>query len=318
MSLAEEQVVGLSNDNRWLNDCWSPDVYWRIGVEEVLVDERSEYQRVQVVQTKKLGRMLVLDGNVQCAEVDEASYHEMIVHPALCRAGASGATGQRALIIGGGDGGAAREILRHPLVSHVDMVDIDALVTQSAKTYLPSIWRTPQGAPLEGDPRFHLHHADGVAFLEKATEGYDLIVVDASDCIGPGTTLYSEKFYRLVRERLRPQGAVTVQAGSFFYLPDVLSTVYQGLAKVFPEVAAYQCFTAVYPGGLWNLAMATLGDAPVDVDTARADALHGVCWYNASTHRAAFVLPPLAQKVLCAPDVKTPEQLAETLSALGG
>lgn len=317
MSPGEEADIGLTDDKGWLSDRWSPDVYWRIGVEEVLVDSRSAYQRVQVVQTKKLGRMLVLDGNVQCAEVDEASYHEMIVHPALCRAGASGAAGQRALIIGGGDGGAAREILRHATISHVDMVDIDSLVTESAKNYLPSIWRAPQGGPLEADPRFHLHHADGVAFLEQASEGYDLVVVDASDCIGPGTTLYAEKFYQLIRERLRPHGAVTVQAGSFFYLPDVLATVYQSLSAVFPAVAAYQCFTAVYPGGLWNLAMATLGDSPLDVDATRANALRDVDWYTESTHRAAFALPPAAQRVLLERPRKTPEELAETLAALG-
>lgn len=316
MNPAHEHLGGLSSDKRWLSDCWSPDVFWRIGVQEVLLDERSAYQHVQVVQTQKLGRMLILDGNVQCAEADEASYHEMIVHPALCRRGAAHGHGQRALVIGGGDGGAAREILRHPSIGYVDLVDIDPLVTDTAATYLPSIWRAPSGGPLENDPRFHLHHEDGVAFLEQNGAGYDLIVVDASDCIGPGTTLYSENFYQLIRHRLLPRGAVTVQAGSFFYLPDVLATVYRGLAAVFPKVAAYQCFTAVYPGGLWNLAMATLGDAPEHVDAERADALQDLRWYNASAHLAAFVLPTMAQEIIRERRAQNPAELAQTLSAL--
>lgn len=316
MSPAHDEEIGLSTDQRWLSDRWSSDVSWRIGVQEVLVDAHSDFQHVQVVQTEKLGRMLVLDGNVQCAEKDESSYHEMIVHPALCRKGAQHDTDQRALVIGGGDGGAAREILRHPLVAHVDMVDIDPFVTASARTFLPTIWRAPRGGPLENDARFHLHHTDGVEFLAAANDGYDFIVIDASDCIGPGTTLYSENFYRLVRRRLRPQGAVTVQAGSFFYLPEVLATVYHGLAAVFPTVAIYQCFTAVYPGGLWNLAMATLGDAPYDVDAARAASLQELRWYDAAAHRAAFALPPIAHEILRKFAVQSPAELSKTLAVL--
>src|SRR5690606_30226788 len=134
---------------------------------------------------------LVLDGNLQCAEGDEAGYHELLVHVGLCRK-AVGAGKKRVLIIGGGDDGSAREALRHADVERVDLVDIDENVMNAARELLPSLWRTPDGRSLDDDERFCAHAEDGLAFLEEGDEPYDLIVVDASDPVGPGTVLYSK------------------------------------------------------------------------------------------------------------------------------
>jgi len=292
--------LGLSDDEKWLTDRWANDILWTIRVRRVLREVQSDYQRVQVLDTPRLGRMLVLDGNIQCAEADEAGYHEMIVHPALCRRGARDQiAGRRALIIGGGDGGAAREILRHPDVSRVDLVDIDAEVIRAARELLPRIWQRPHGdGPLDDDPRFHVHCVDGIGFLEAVKEPYDLVVVDASDPVGPGAQLYAERFYRLIRGVLRDGGAVAVQGGSFWYLPEVFKLVYHRLSSVFPMVKPLSCFTAVYPGGVWNLHLATLGDDPACVDEARAARLSGCQFYSAETHASAFVLPPVAMELL--------------------
>lgn len=291
------QGQGLSLDRRWLTDAWAPDVMWTIGVTDVLLDTQSEFQRIQVVDTGRLGRMLVLDGNVQCAEGDEAGYHELLVHVGLCRKGARKGE-KRVLIIGGGDGGAAREALRHDDVIRVDLVDIDETVMNVARELLPSMWRTPDGRSLDDDERFRAHAEDGLTFLEEGDERYDLIVVDASDPVGPGTVLYSKRFYAAIQRRLAKGGAVTVQAGSYWYLPTVLRRVNAGLAAVFPVVRIYQCVTAVYPGGLWNLAIATLGDDPTEVDAERANQLSDLSFYDASVHESAFALPPVARRVL--------------------
>lgn len=291
------QGQGLSNDRRWLTDAWAPDVMWTIGVSDVLLDTQSEFQRIQVVETERLGRMLVLDGNLQCAEGDEAGYHELLVHVGLCRKGAAKGR-KRVLIIGGGDGGSAREALRHADVERVDLVDIDQAVMNAARELLPSIWRTPDGRSLDDDERFCAHAEDGLAFLEEGESRYDLIVVDASDPVGPGTVLYSKRFYSAIKRRLAKGGAVTVQAGSYWYLPAVLQRVNAGLGEVFPVVRVYQCFTAVYPGGVWNLAIATLGDDPTDVDGERVARLGGLSFYDVGAHKGAFALPPVARRVL--------------------
>ena len=278
---------------------WAPGTLHTFEVKAVLRDRVTPFQHLRVLDTVDLGRVMVLDVAVQVAERGEASYHELLVHPGLCRRGARRASDRRVLVIGGGDGGSAREALRHPDVAHVDLVDIDPEVTAAARDLLPTVWRRPDGAgPLDDDPRFHLHHADGLAFLAAAGEPYDLVVVDATDPVGPGRVLFSEPFYEAVKARLRPEGAVAVQAGSWFALPEALRLAHAGLSAVFPRAAVYQCWSPVYPGGLWNLALGTFGDDPADVDADRASALAGLEWYDAAVHRAAFALPAAARRVL--------------------
>lgn len=316
MSILTLNSAGLSPDQSWMSDRWGKHIFWNIGIERVLVDQRSPYQHIQVLDTKGLGRMLVLDGNIQCAEGDEAGYHELLVHTGLCRAAAQEVPARRVLVIGGGDGGAAREALRHRDVVRVDLVDIDAAVTTVAKECLPGIWTHPEGGPIDKDERLRIFHRDGLQFLEESDERYDLVVVDASDCVGPGTVLYSERFYHAIRARLSEVGAVSVQAGSFWYLPEVLVSVVHGLRQVFPRVDVYQCFTAVYPGGIWNLAMATLGDDPRQVDEARAGQLQNLQFYDAATHPAAFVLPPMATQIIERSEPGDPAALEALLQEL--
>ncbi|GAB4560531.1 MAG: hypothetical protein Tsb0020_07310 [Haliangiales bacterium] len=296
---------GLSADRQWLTDAWASQILWTIQVREIVRDVHTGLQRLQVVDTERLGRILLLDGAIQCAEADEAGYHEMIVHPALCRRGApSPERGRRVLIIGGGDGGAAREALRHRDVARVDVVEIDAAVIDAARALLPNIWRHPDAdRALDSDDRLHIHIDDGLAWLRRVgaaggPDHYDLIVVDSSGPIGPSAVLYTDGFYRAIRGALREGGAACVQGGSFWYLPEVFRTVYHGLKRVFPVVKPMECFTAVYPGGIWNLTMATLGDDPEDVDDARADRLAGLGWYSARRHGSAFAIPPTAWAVL--------------------
>jgi len=291
---------GFSADGGWYTDSWSPDrVLWSVRVEAILRDEQTAFQHLKVVDTPSHGRVMVLDGAVQVASRDEASYHELIVHPGLCRPALAGRDDLRVLIIGGGDGGAAREALRHPGVAQVQLVDIDPGVTRAARELFPTVWRLPHGeGSLDLDPRLEVFHEDGVAFLEGGGEGYDLIVVDSTDPVGPGAVLYSDRFYGLIRDRLRPGGACAVQGGSWWYLPEVLRLAHGGLRRALGRAEAYQCWTDVYPGGLWNLVLATQGDDPREVDLARAGALEGCAWYDAEVHRAAFALPPNARAVL--------------------
>ena len=289
---------GFSDDKKWFSDAWSNDIRFSFAVEEILHDEVSEFQHIHVVKTKSLGRMLILDGHLQTAENDEAGYHEMITHTGLCRKQAP--EKMRVLIVGGGDGGVAREALKHDFVSRVDLVDIDQSVMNAAKQFLPTLWPPS----LDKDKRFFTHAQDAFAFLRELNESerYDHIVVDASDPIGPGTVLYSDAFYKSVSAALNPRGSVSVQAGSAHYFPEILQVVFQGLKKHLPHVSAYECFTKIYPGGVWNLVLATKsGDDPSEVDASRARKLRGCDFYSEHTHKAAFALSPRARRVLATP-----------------
>jgi spermidine synthase len=311
---------GLSEDMKWLTDAWAEQVLWTVQVKEVLRDVKTEHQRIQIVDTERLGRMLVVDGNIQCAEADEASYHEFITHTALCRSGApSPKDGRRVLVIGGGDGGAAREAMRHNDVVAVDIVDIDDDVIRACRDHMPGLWRHPDGRrSLDEDERLSVHIADALDWLKTVArdggpEGYDLIVVDGAEPVGPGQRLYTDEFYGLVKRALREGGAICVQAGSFWYQPDVLRTVYHGLKRVFPVVKPMECFTATFPGGVWNLAIATLGDDPEKLNRARAEGLDDLQWYSAAGHRSCFGIPPRAWEVL----EKAPPSLDAISARLG-
>jgi spermidine synthase len=316
---------GLSPSGSWVTDPWRKDVLFSVGVDKVIHDSRSKYQHIQVLSTSSMGRLLVLDGALQCAEGDEASYHEMIAHVPMLRKGAASGGGKRALIIGGGDGGAARELLRHEDIASVDLVDIDAEVMRVSKELLPSVWRHPHSTPesylpLDDDPRLNVLPLDGLTFVEQGKDSeYDVIIVDASDPVGPGAALYAPSFYAALRRKLRAGGAVAVQGSSFWYLPVCFRTVFHGLKSAFPVVKPYQCFTAIYPGGLWNLQVATLGDDPADVDRQKADSLKGLQFYSSDVHGASFALPPVAHKLLAMrpPTVADASQEVDGIMAFG-
>lgn len=304
---------GISRDGRFVSDSWLRGVVWSAELKEVLRDEHSPYQRITVVDTVSLGRALVLDGALQCAERDEKGYHEMMAHVPLLRAGAR-SNDLRVLIVGGGDGGAARECLRHPHVGSVTLVDIDEQVVKAARELLPSLWPPT----LDQDPRLEVVHHDGCEYVTSSARDdlFDVILVDASDPVGPGVALYQPKFYEALRRRLRPDGAVVAQAGSYWYLPRVFRTVYHGLKSAgFDIVKPYSCFSAVYPGGQWNLMCATTNsrdDPALPLLLQKSDSSLHTEFYDAENHVASFVLPPLAKGELAKP----PPDLSETAADL--
>lgn len=267
------------------------------GVEEVLFSERSEYQHVQVLETDLVGRILTLDGLVMLTELDEFVYHEMIAHPALCLHEAPA----RVLIVGGGDGGTAREVLRHAAVEQVDLVEIDRLVIETARTYFPEV------SSGFNDPRLQVHVADGVQFVEGAAPGsYDLVLVDSTDPISFAESLFGKDFYRACRRILTDKGLLVAQTESPFdpLFQVSLQRAYASLRELFPEAHVYLATIPTYPMSLWSFTMATKGLRPVkDFSEEQAaerlapfkDALR---YYNPEVHRAAFALPAFVKRLL--------------------
>lgn len=258
----------------------------RYRVERTLFSAESEFQRIDIVETAGFGKMLFNDSVAMISERDEFVYHEMIAHvPAFVHPQA-----RQALVIGGGDGGTVRELLKHPSIERVHLVEIDPEVVEGCKLHIPLT-----SACLD-DPRVEVSIADGVKHVADAPAGsYDLVLVDSTDPIGPATPLFGAEFYRNVHRVLRDDGIAISQAESAFYEPEWQRTITGILQQRFNRVHIYNYTNLTYPGGLWSFSFATKGElCPLaDLDSQRiAAAGLELRYYSEAMHRAAFVLPP--------------------------
>ncbi|MEM6491622.1 MAG: polyamine aminopropyltransferase [Pseudomonadota bacterium] len=254
-----------------------------------LADERTAFQHVQIFETEAFGRMMVLDGVVQITERDEACYSEMLAHPPLFAHGGV----KRAMIVGGGDGAIAEEILKHPGVEQVDLVDIDGRVVELCKEHFAAIHKG-----VFDDARLNLKIADAFDHLSLAeTAGrYDLIIADRPDPIGPAEVLFETRFYALMKRALAPGGLVTLQTGAPFFQPEELTEACRRLGSVFAQSGVYLTVTPSYVGGYMALAWASpdFDFAGVDAGTiaARFDAARIDTWhYSPALHAASFAPP---------------------------
>ena len=219
----------------------------------VLVEEQSDFQRITVIDSQRYGKGLLLDGCWMTAEHQERHYHESLVHPALC----SAASIERVLVIGGGDGGTARECLRHPEVKHLDMVEIDGRVVELSQEHLSSI-----GGGCWSDPRFHLTVGDGIAWAAAAADGsYDVVIVDGSDPTGPAEGLFNRAFFRNCCRILKPGGVFATQSES----PEAFRQVHIDMVKLIRELFGHADplygWVPMYPSGWWSWTFAAK-DAP--------------------------------------------------------
>jgi spermidine synthase len=236
----------------------------------VLAEQQSELQRVTVIESERYGKGLLLDGCWMTAEAQERHYHEAIVHPALCGA----ARVERVLVIGGGDGGTARECLRHSGVQHLDMVEIDGLVVAWSQEHLPAI-----GGGCWSDPRFHLTVGDGIAWVAEAAEAsYDVVIVDGSDPAGPAEGLFNRAFFEHCRRILRPGGVFATQSESPEAFRQVHLDTVRLLREVFGHADPLYGWVPMYPSGWWSWTFAAVdGPRYRQPDPARAAAVAEGC-----------------------------------------
>jgi len=260
-----------------------------------LFDKQSDFQRVTVLDTYKFGKMLTLDGAIMTTENDEYVYHEMITHPALQLVGGP----KRVLIVGGGDGGAARECLRYDTLEEVVVAEIDEMVVDVSKEFLPSI------SSSFGDKRTTLAIGDGIKYVAEAEAGsFDVVIVDSTDPVGPAEGLFSYDFYRHCHRLLRDGGVMVVQSESPRYNEQAFAGVNKCNRELFGEanVFPYLAYVPTYPTGMWSFSMAVKGDAkPSSLDSAAIQAFaekHDLSYFNGDIHSAAFALPTFARKLL--------------------
>ena len=210
----------------------------------VLVEEQSDVQRITVIQSERYGKGLLLDGCWMTAERQERHYHESLVHPALCGAAAI----ERVLVIGGGDGGTARECLRHPGVRHLDRVEIDGRVVELSREHLPTI-----GGSAWSDPRFQLTVGDGIGWAADAADAsYDVVLVDGSDPAGPAEGLFNRTFFDHCRRILKPGGVFATQSESPEAFRDVHIAMVRLIREVFGHADPLYGWVPMYPSGWWS------------------------------------------------------------------
>lgn len=262
-------------------------------VSEMLYDSNTDHQRIKVFQNGTFGRVLTLDDVVQTTEGDNYIYHEMLTHVPILAHGAA----KRVLIIGGGDGGMAREVLKHASVEHVTMVEIDAGVVEFSKEYLPML---SDGA--FDDPRLNLVIADGAVYMKETTDKFDVIIVDSTDPIGPGEVLFTDTFYGHAKRALTPGGILVTQNGVPFHQGDELTNTMRAFKALFADATCYMATVPTYAGGPMAFGWGTDGDArQVSLDTLTTRfAASGLApgYYTPEVHKAAFALPGYVLKLL--------------------
>ncbi len=276
--------------DKWFCDRVSRDLIQLHSIEEVLYTGQTKFQSIEIIRTGSFGKCLMLDGKVQSSEVDEFIYHEALVQPAML----THPRPETVFIAGGGEGATLREVLSHNTVKRAVMIDIDEEVITACQKFLPDYSR---GA--FEDRRTELRHTDARDYLAKCREAFDIIIIDLPDPIeeGPAYLLYTQEFYRLVRDRLTANGIITVQAGSAS-LTELLnfSSVYNTLKSVFPVVRPSQVDVPCF-GGPWGFCLASASLDPILLSPAEVDSrisarrLDSLRSYDGLSHQGMFSLP---------------------------
>tara|TARA_B100000886_G_scaffold279342_1_gene203386 strand:- start:744 stop:1601 length:858 start_codon:yes stop_codon:yes gene_type:complete len=252
-------------------------------VNKILFSGKSSFQTVDVVETELLGRMLLNDGLVMVTEKDEFVYHDMIAHVPMF----THPNPRKVLVIGGGDGGTAREVLRHESVESCVMVEIDEMVVNACKEFIP------QTSCALNDPRLKLVIDDGLKYVKETNEKFDIILVDSTDPIGPAEPLFNINFYKDIYNCLTEEGLVISQGESPFYHKDMQQKLLAIKSSVFPISTIYNFSNLTYPGGLWSFSVGSKKYHPVrDFEPKRVqDSGISFKYYNEGIHTASFAIP---------------------------
>ena len=276
----------------WFTEKHTPNVRFSIKVDRQLYSGKSEFQRIDIFDSREFGRFLTLDGYMMLTEKDEFIYHEMISHVPM----AVHPKAKNILVIGGGDGGTVREVLRYPTVEKIDLVEIDELVVEVCKKFLP------QTAGALCDPRVNFYFEDGLKFIRHCKNEYDVIIVDSTDPFGPGEGLFTKEYYGNCYKALKDDGIMVNQHESPFYTEDAyaMQRAHKRIVESFPISRVYQVHIPTYPSGHWLFGFASKKYHPVnDLNSVKWNALGlKTRYYNPKLHAGSFYLPNYVEELL--------------------
>ncbi len=276
----------------WYSEFHTENVKLSIKIDRQLYSSHSDFQRIDVFESQEFGRFLTLDGYMMLTEKDEFIYHEMITHIPM----AVHPNVKNVLVIGAGDGGVMRELSKYDSIERIDLVEIDEEVVNVCREFLP---KTACGFD---DKRLNLYFQDGLRFVRKYEDMYDLIIVDSTDPFGPGEGLFTKEFYGNCFKALKADGIMVNQHESPFYSADAhaMKRAHKRIVRSFPISRVYQAHIPTYPSGHWLFGFSSKKYHPVrDMDAQRWNSL-GIQtdYYNTNLHRGAFYLPNYVQRML--------------------
>jgi spermidine synthase len=271
----------------WIKEAQIEDASMIYKVSETLVRKHTEYQDLAIVETNRFGRMLLLDGIVQTTIADEYVYHEMITHIPLF----THPNPKKVLVVGGGDGGAIREVLKHPSVEKAVLCEIDKCVVEECMKYLPEI-----SCELE-NPRCEVFIGDGIKYVHEHKNEFDVIIVDSTDPFGAAEGLFGGSFYKEISECLTKDGIFVAQTETPFYLPEVVKKVFTDARDAFPVTKLFMAAIPTYPGGYWSF---TIGSKMHDPEEAEVptDLVFSTRYYTPKLHKACFALPKYVEELI--------------------
>jgi spermidine synthase len=256
-------------------------------VKETLVRKQTQFQDLAIIDTEVFGRMLVLDGIVQTTIKDEFVYHEMISHIPLF----THPNPKKVLVVGGGDGGAIREILKHPSVEKAVLCEIDGDVVEECKKYLPEISHALD------DPRCEVFIGDGIKYVKEHKNEFDVIIVDSTDPFSIAEGLFGGNFYKDIYNSLTEDGIFIAQTETPFYLPDTVKKVFNDAKSIFPVTKLFMAAIPTYPGGYWSFTVGSKKLDPSQVDISKIPDMD-TKYYTPEIHKACFVLPKYVKDIV--------------------
>jgi spermidine synthase len=271
----------------WLKEGQITDAAMTYKIKETLVTKTSKYQELAILDTYALGRMLVLDGIVQTTIADEFVYHEMITHIPLF----THKNPKKVLVVGGGDGGAIREILKHPSVEKAVLCEIDEVVVEECIKFLPEI-----SSELK-NPKCEIFIGDGIKYVHEHKNEFDIIIVDSTDPFGAAEGLFKGSFYKEIYECLTVDGIFIAQTETPFYLPEVVKKVFNDANAIFPITKLFMAAIPTYPGGFWSF---TIGSKKYDPETADLSNTidFSTKYYTKKLHKSCFTLPKYIEDLI--------------------
>lgn len=276
----------------WFSENHTPDVKLSLRVDRQLYSKKSIYQKIDVLETPEFGKVLVLDGNIMLTERDEFIYDEMITHVPM----AVHPNIKKVLVIGIGDGGVVRELTRYEQIKRIDLVEMDEMVAEACRQYLPD------NACRLDDARVHISYGNALKFIRRCEDKYDLIIVDSNDPFGPSEGLFTREFYGNCYKALKEDGIMVNQQGSPFYAEDAtaMQRSHKHIASTFPICRVYQAHIPTYAAGYWLFGFASKRYHPIDdLDPERWNSQHlRTRYYTTRLHVGAFYLPAFLEEML--------------------
>ncbi|MEJ9210544.1 spermidine synthase [Bacillus smithii] len=264
----------------WFTEKQTENFGITMKVKRTLHTEKTDFQYLEMVETEEWGNMLLLDGMVMTTQRDEFVYHEMVAHVPLF----THPNPENVLVVGGGDGGVIREVLKHPNVKKATLVDIDGKVIEYSKKYLPEI-----ASGLE-DERVEVKVDDGFMHIAQSENEYDVIMVDSTEPVGPAVNLFTKGFYAGISKALKEDGIFVAQTDNPWFKADLIRKVQKDVKEIFPITRLYLANIPTYPSGLWSFTIGSKKYDPLAVPDEQFLDIE-TKYYTKEIHKAAFVLP---------------------------